>query len=624
MSTDKYQLAKSNMPQSVDDTEVFTSEAWNFVNDINSGVYSSGGSCLVNFDLSSIFNSSRLVDLSRSYITIPIVYTAAYTAPGTNTPLALTANLSYFQNVVLKFNSAQLIHQIELSINGKTVEMLQPYTNVWATLRLLSQMSQDELAQYGMSTLIGTKVDNSESLRYNSAVQTTTTAGVYPALTSNFLGAVGTAGGYGGNGLSNNMIYALPSNDGDQGIVGAQGVGTYNTGMYYRSARVCDYSSPVAPGPTSTTNNLYGASGIQTLAQSNIEFKANFQVINNVMVWTDYIVVPTAWVLNSVAQFPLCKKVDAMLRIYLNCNAMVNAQVATGGGGSNSGQSLISSGTQNTFPNTCPIMLSAVSNATTLLVPAAASTNITAGLYVARVSSISLNSINFTTMAGVSIPSNPMNACRFYYPLVELKPNLRALYLDSNRAKNICYTTMLYNQFNTISAGSTFSQLVQSGLQNLRGVWILPVPSNTINGSIGFATSGVTPFSVFQSPFTDGVNLTGPISLININAVVAGINVVQNNLISTFENFLQQVSRYEKSSSPGDLGLSQGLLNAYTWENGLRCYYIDLSRGTLADQMNNRNLNISFQNNSNITIDVLTFTECWKELTIDVETGLIK
>ena len=227
-------------------------------------------------------------------------------------------------------------------------------------------------------------------------------------------------------------------------------------------------------------------------------------------------------------------------------------------------------------------------------------------------------------MTGVSIPNNSMNACRFYYPLVELKPNLRALYLDENRNKNIVYTTFLYNQFNSITSGSTFSQLVQSGLTNLRGVWVLPVPSSTVNGLIGGTGTGVTSFSVFQSPFTDGVNITGPISLTNLNVCVAGVNVVQNNMITTYENFLQQVSRYEKSASPSDLGLSQGILSQYAWENGMRAYYVDLTRGTLADQMNARNLNITFQNNSNITIDVLTFTEVYKEIVLDVETGLIK
>ena len=637
MSTDKFQFAKSNATQSIDDIEPFVSEAFNYVNDIYSGVYSGNGSTLINFDLSSVYNSSRCVDLSRSYVTIPVVYCAAYTAPATNTPLALAANISYFQQVALKFNGTQLIHQIELSINGKTIEQIMPYSNVWNTLRLVSQMSQDELNQYGMTTGLGSKIDNSESLRYNSSTLTGNAPftafannAAYPSLTTGtFLSAAGVAGGSGGNGLSNNVIYGVNSNDGDQTAPGNQNSSTYNIGAYYRTNRICDYTAPAGTIATGVQSGLYGTNGIQTLNNANTEFKPSFQVIGNVGVWTDYVVIPVAWVLDSVKQWPLCKKVDAMLRIYVNANAMVNAQCCINNAGSNSGCGLISSGNYNTFPNTCPLMLMSVCNSTGLLIPASGGaatvpTNITAGLYIGKVQSISLNGVNFTTMAGVSIPNNPMNACRFYYPLVELKPNLRELYFSENRNKNIVYTTFLYNQFNSITAGSSFSQLVQSGLTNLRGVWILPVPSSTVNGLISATGTGLTSFSVFQSPFTDGVNITGPISLINVNATVAGVNIVQNALVTTYENFIQQTSRYEKSASPSDLGLSQGLLSQYMWENGCRAYYIDLSRGTLADQMNPRNLNINFSNNSNITIDVLTFTEVYKEIVVDTETGLIK
>ena len=50
MSSDNFQFAKSNDPQSLDNETPFMDEQWNFVNDINSSVYSSGPT-LVQFDL---------------------------------------------------------------------------------------------------------------------------------------------------------------------------------------------------------------------------------------------------------------------------------------------------------------------------------------------------------------------------------------------------------------------------------------------------------------------------------------------------------------------------------------------------------------------------------------------
>jgi hypothetical protein len=91
---------------------------------------------------------------------------------------------------------------------------------------------------------------------------------------------------------------------------------------------------------------------------------------------------------------------------------------------------------------------------------------------------------------------------------------------------------------------------------------------------------------------------------------------------SYYENFIEQVSLYEKINL-GDLGLSCGLFSENYWNNAYRAYYVDCSRANQADLMTPRNINVSFTNNSNVTIDVMIFTEYFQEMTIDVETGLV-
>ena len=59
------------------------------------------------------------------------------------------------------------------------------------------------------------------------------------------------------------------------------------------------------------------------------------------------------------------------------------------------------------------------------------------------------------------------------------------------------------------------------------------------------------------------------------------------------------------------------------WEHGMRFYYFDLSRGTNADLSTPRNLNISFNNNNQVAIDIWCFTESYSECIIDVETGML-
>ena len=48
-----------------------------------------------------------------------------------------------------------------------------------------------------------------------------------------------------------------------------------------------------------------------------------------------------------------------------------------------------------------------------------------------------------------------------------------------------------------------------------------------------------------------------------------------------------------------------------------------VERGNIADKLQPRNINVSFNNNSNVAVDVIIFTFYSDQLTIDVETGIV-
>ena len=197
-------------------------------------------------------------------------------------------------------------------------------------------------------------------------------------------------------------------------------------------------------------------------------------------------------------------------------------------------------------------------------------------------------------------------------------------YIENNRNKKVCYTSWLYNQFNGITSGSSFSNLVQSGIKSARGVWIVPFQSSTVNGTVNaVSVTGVTTFSQLQSPFDTAPATNGPFSLTNIQVSLGGVNVLNNVLLFTYENFLEQISMYEKING-GDLGLSCGLINQIQWENAMRFYYVDLSRSTVSDLNTTKQLNISFNNNTNCTIDVMFFIERFKSIALDVQRGIVQ
>ena len=196
-------------------------------------------------------------------------------------------------------------------------------------------------------------------------------------------------------------------------------------------------------------------------------------------------------------------------------------------------------------------------------------------------------------------------------------------YVSANRNKQIEYTSVLFNQFNGITSGSTFSQLLQSGVSRIKSLVLIPFQSSTTNGNVpAAALTGVTTFSQLQSPFDTAPMTNAPISITQIQVSVGGTNQLYQTLNYSWENFLEQVITYEKSQG-SDYGLNCGLFNQLYWENCFRAYYIDLSRGQVADQLSARNISISFNNNSNLTIDVYAFIEYYQVAELDVATGRV-
>ena len=58
------------------------------------------------------------------------------------------------------------------------------------------------------------------------------------------------------------------------------------------------------------------------------------------------------------------------------------------------------------------------------------------------------------------------------------------------------------------------------------------------------------------------------------------------------------------------------------WEQS-KWYFVNVERGNIAVKLQPRNINVSFNNNSNVPIDVIIFTFYSDQLTIDVETGIV-
>ena len=218
-----------------------------------------------------------------------------------------------------------------------------------------------------------------------------------------------------------------------------------------------------------------------------------------------------------------------------------------------------------------------------------------------------------------------MSACRAYYSLVEIDPEKGRLYLESNLNKRIVYESVITNNYNNISSGGTFSQLVQSGIRAPLGVLVVPCIASTVSVTSSTAPTTVQGYSQWGSCFDTFPATFAPcLSLTNFQVTLGGVQQFPGtgSLNYTFENFIEQIS-LARDLTAGTLGMSPGVINQKWWESN-RVYYCDLSRGTRADKETQRNLNISFLNNSAVAIDILVFTIYNEQIILNVSNGAVQ
>ena len=583
--TDNYEYNRSMDPQSANDYSPYTDKQYNsYINDINSGVYQNNGLSLVQFDLSSIYNSTKFTDTNDLFVVLPIVMVAAFSTSTAGTlvaPVAGNVNL-----LSLKNNFIHLIHQADLTINGKTAEDVQPFINISKHFQMLSEMSSGDLDTIGYSIGI-TEPDNWKSKIYNGSTSAAVTNKSGNGMTNNrpFVPAASFSGGA----KDNNTLTT------------AQFDKCVNTSIQHRLGRYTDTTS-------GNTTGMFGntAAFISNLTQLKNDFTPNYEVLNtNYMVWYDYAVIKLATVFESLSSIGLTRKADIFLRLYINTgtlNATISSPNSTA-----PGYSLTVA--NNGFSATCPFTINYLTEASASGGIPATTANITAGLYLAKPPATSYNGINLSSSAA----SHPLPACRIYYSQITIQPSYADEYILNNRAKKCIYRTVLTNQYNNITDGGNFNQLISSGIVHPTGILIVPYVSS--QASFSFSDFA------FKSPFDTVPSDGHPLSLTNLQVTIGGQNVLQSVLNYNYESFIEQLLYCEQLTS-ADFGVSTGLFDA-AWWNYNRFYWVNVERSNITDKNQTRNLNISFTNNNNVPIDVLVFTFKSNQLTIDIETGIV-
>ena len=250
-------------------------------------------------------------------------------------------------------------------------------------MRMISEMSENDLKTLGHSVGFSPVLDNPRADRYNP-----TQAG---------------ANGHGGNGLCNNRPFSSASEYQTAAAESATLNNIANAALQHKLSRYVDTSMSVVQ------NGIYGPANSNTLmTTTNLasEFRPYYEVKSNYMIWYDFPVIKLNHLFESIDHIGLTQKLDVSLRLWLNCGT-VNVTVG-GAAGGGTGMSYSITPANNTFSNTCPLLVNY--EASNKIVPTTCN-NIVAGVYVDRPPVTNFAAINLF----LANAAHPLQNCRLCY-----------------------------------------------------------------------------------------------------------------------------------------------------------------------------------------------------------------
>jgi hypothetical protein len=204
-------------------------------------------------------------------------------------------------------------------------------------------------------------------------------------------------------------------------------------------------------------NGIYGASTSNTLMTvTNLasEFRPYYETKSNYMIWYDYAAIKLNHLFESMDHIGLTQKLDASLRLWLNCGT-VNVTVGSAGTPGNMTYNITPA--NNTFSNTCPLLVHYEPESR--IVPTTC-TNIVTGVYVAKPPVTNFASMNLFSANA----AHPLQNCRLYYSQIQMEPQHAITYNNAHTNKKVIYRTFVTNNYPAVAAGGNFNQLNNSGI----------------------------------------------------------------------------------------------------------------------------------------------------------------
>lgn len=534
--------------------KIFSDRDTAWVQDNNAGSYS-GGQIVI--DASTLSNQDRMQSWREAYLEIPIVLSLS--SPGA----AATGfgNAALPCAMAMKSGFWQLIHSIDVQVNGQSTVQLTPYTNAWVGFRMASTLSDNDALKLGPS--LGFAKDSPLSFRW-SPFATPSVDGV---------------------GVCNNRGFAnvAPLN------VATAVQEISNTGLL---ARQRDTAFDPSQAPFNVFTNATNAGTVGKSYYLSQGGDAGFKAI---------------FVVATIRLKDMCPFFDAMPLVKgANVRLTINTNVGTVPIITSAGPLLTSAVSGiNVQGGTFPAMLSSAftSNGSAALPSVAATYQY--NVSIARVQNSQLAS------NGLTHPS--LQAARLYIPMYQLNPEFLSQYLTLGTKRTVKYTDVMQFSVNNIAPGGQINALISNGVVNPRRLIVLPY--------LAAATASSIPPPL--SPFDSAPATTTPcVALTNTNVQIGGLNIYNQNQSYDFETFMNELST-QGLNGQMTTGLTSGLINEVDFSSSYRFYVYNISRRMNSEDGLPKSVQFLGTNASQVALDLFCFVEYERSITIDTITGQI-
>ncbi len=474
------------------------------------------------------------------------------------------ADCSGYMTGLLKGGYWNLINYLTIDFQNTNIVQQTQFLNHFVNYKVISTWSRDVQRKYGAAVGFE-QIDNASSFRYSAGASAS------------------------GNGITNNVVTPISSTYATN-LEGA------NLGLYQRLYNTAYNPAGGLNGLTiqnaSTTYNTNVGQNFYTTTGSGASTIFAFHVLATIR-------------LRDVCDFfnkvPMLKKGFFRFIIGYNaCQSMSIAAVNT--------PTLIMAANPTLIGNTNPIMVpsSATGNPMNPIAVAAATNTFTYS-----------SGIGSATLSGTTVNNPFITSCRLYVTSYLFTPDYEAKYVEVGQSKEIIYDDIYnYNVIN-VAANANFNSIISNTIINPKELVVIP--------QINSASNGTAQLIPAASPFDSSPVTTCPLAqLYNYNVIVSGDNLYQQAQLYDFDSYLSEMSKGGGTLNGGQSDqLTSGLIGMREWQFGYRYYVSNLARRLQLLDGVPKSIAIQGKNNTNIALDLFTFTTFSKKLHINILTGEI-